>query len=111
MQDYEIPDTFDPDYTPETPEELRHWVKYARAGSTVIYHRGHLQQDRWQFDFRSALSPHSSHSGYVSREPFNEIARVAYAAYQSGQLALFQRKTGANSYLYYALRRAPRWVS
>lgn len=68
---------------------LRRWIRSARSGEQLMYHRGLLMQDR-----QDASAPHN----------YNGIGVVLWQAYQRGQVTLAQRRVSEGCYEYLAIK-------
>lgn len=78
-------------------EEFRDWIKEANVGQTYIYYQGRLDIDRGSCVGDLWLSNYS----------VDELGKLAYDAFTSKKLHLFQRKLHDNEYQYIAMKRSP----
>lgn len=68
---------------------LRRWIKNAKRGEQLVYHRGFLLRDR-----QNAMSAHD----------YKGIGMTLWAAYLRGQVTLAQRRIGEGCYEYIAFK-------
>lgn len=71
------------------------WIKAAKAGQSVVYHRGFLARDTTDMSL-----PRDR------RWEIGATAGTAWKAYEAGQVSLVQRHLGGGVYDYIAQRRA-----
>jgi len=87
-----------------TEIDLSNWIDQALPGESIAYHRGFLACDTKMHSLDTPLLKHKR----------AELARVherARQAFDSGQVALVQRRHGEDDYSYLAIRSKPKKVS
>lgn len=85
-----------------TVEAFDLWLKHARPGSKLEYHRGNLALDREKV---TTLPNYGGLVAHVFYEPLHSVGHAAWRAYELGQVELVQKKIGREVYSYFAFKR------
>lgn len=81
-----------------TDYKFEEWLRGAKPGQRLEYHRGHLAFDREEVHL-IYNKPHT-----VIIEPANSVGRAAYRAYESGLVELTQERFAPMQCRYWARR-------
>ena len=82
-------------------DAFRDWIRTARAGQVYIYYTGDLANDRGAYiDWGDG-----DHLVFIASGDIDAIGTLAYDAFTSNQVHLFQRKIHDNIYQYIAMKR------
>jgi hypothetical protein len=81
----------------ETPGDLTRWATSAKRNQRVAYYRGWLMKDKL------CMMPYIASNDMAM--PQFRVADKAWELYTMGAVELFQKRLGADDYLYIAVRK------
>ena len=70
------------------------WLLTAKKGETLLYHRGLLGKDRWNWANNMWLPT-----------PLHTLGLLVWTAYKNHRVILVQKRNGEFDYDYYAIKR------
>lgn len=74
-----------------------------RAGLPFVYWIGNLAEDR------TTIYDDGTMLHFIQRDPGDRVARMAWNAYEAGNLCLTQRRLAPNLFAYIATKRREKW--
>lgn len=88
--------------------KFRFWLSCQIAGRPLsfTYHYGFLPLDRGQWLWGAAAGIENAGARYVACPEVEDMAALAWAAHERGEVELVQRRLGAERFEYIAIRRA-----
>lgn len=85
-----------------TLERFEGWLRTARPGSRIEYHRGYLAADREEV----VLLPRPWNKyAHVIHEPIYSVGVAAMRAAEQGKVELVQKRLGPSNYRYFAVKK------